>query len=59
MHREEKVGACLIQHKVRPELKQWIEEQAKAQERSQGWIANKMLEESYARAQQQTQGAAA
>lgn len=43
----------LIQHKVRAELKRWIEDQAKAQERSQGWIANKMLEESFARAQEQ------
>lgn len=44
-----------IQHKVRPEVKRWIEDQAKAQERSQGWIANKLLEEAYTRAQQ-TQG---
>lgn len=43
----------LIQHKVRPEVKRWIEDQAKAQERSQGWIANKLLEDGYARAQQQ------
>jgi hypothetical protein len=42
----------LIQHKIKPEVKQWIEQQAKEQERPQGWIANKILEEAYARAQQ-------
>ena len=51
----EKVG--LIQHKVKPEIKRWIESQAKEQERSQGWIANKLLEEAYAKSHQQTQGA--
>jgi hypothetical protein len=43
----------LIQHKLRPEVKQWIERQAKEQERSQGWIANKIMEDAYTRAQQQ------
>lgn len=51
-----KVG--LIQHKVRPEIKRWIESQAKEQERSQGWIANKLLEDAYAKSKQQVQGAA-
>lgn len=49
----------LIQHKVKPEIKRWIEKLAKEQERSQGWIANKILEDAYAKAQQQTQGATA
>ncbi|WP_028605529.1 hypothetical protein [Ottowia thiooxydans] len=43
----------LIQHRIRAEIKQWIEQEAKAQERSQGWIANKILEDAYARALQQ------
>lgn len=53
---QEKPG--LIQHKVRPEVKRWIESQAKEQERSQGWIANKLLEEAYAKSLQQAQGVA-
>lgn len=40
----------LIQHKVKPEVKQWIEQQAKEQERPQGWIANKILEDAFKRA---------
>lgn len=50
------VPAMLIQHKVKPEIKRWIEDQAKAQERSQGWIANKILSDAYTKAQQQAQG---
>lgn len=46
----------LIQHKVRPEIKAWIEKEAKAQERSQTWFVNKLVEDAYARAQQQPQG---
>lgn len=46
----------LIQHKVKPEVKRWIEAQAREQERSQGWIANKLLEDAYAKAQQQPKG---
>lgn len=42
----------LIQHKVRPEVKEWIEKEAKAQERSQTWFMNKLVEDAYARAQQ-------
>ena len=40
---------ALIQHKVRPVVKQWIEERAKAQDRSQAWFVNKVLEDAYAR----------
>lgn len=58
MKQEGKDIPCLIQHKVRPEIKRWIESQAKEQERSQGWIANKLLEEAYAKSQQQAQGVA-
>lgn len=39
-----------IQHKVRPEVKAWIVQQAAANERSQGWIANRILEDAYTRA---------
>lgn len=42
----------LIQHKVRPEIKQWIEAQAREQERSQAWFVNKLVEDAFARAQQ-------
>jgi hypothetical protein len=35
---------------VRPELKAWIAQMAKEQERSQGWITNRLLEEAFARA---------
>lgn len=43
----------LIQHKVRPEVKQWIEAQAKAQERSQAWFVNKLVEDAFQRGQKQ------
>lgn len=53
-----------LQHKVRPEVKAWIEEEAKAQERSQTWFVNKLVEDAYSRAKpanltssQQPQGA--
>ncbi len=45
---------ALIQHKVKPEVKAWISQLAKEQERSQGWIANRILEEAYTKAQQPT-----
>ena len=41
-----------LQHKVRPEVKAWIEKEAKAQDRSQAWFINKLVEDAYARAQQ-------
>lgn len=41
-----------LQHKVRPEVKAWIEREAKALERSQTWFINKLVEDAYARAQQ-------
>lgn len=44
---------ALIQHKVRPEVKQWIEAQAKAQERSQAWFVNKLVEDAFQRDQKQ------
>ncbi|MFC4925000.1 hypothetical protein [Delftia deserti] len=48
-----------IQHKVRPEVKAWIVQQAADQERSQGWIANRILEDAYARSiSQPAKGAA-
>lgn len=53
METKVKGSPSLIQHKVKPEIKRWIESQAKDQERSQGWIANKILEEAYAKAQEQ------
>ncbi|MFY3681796.1 hypothetical protein ACOTD7_19305 [Achromobacter xylosoxidans] len=37
----------LIQHKLRPEVKKWIEATAKEQERSQAWILNRIVEEAY------------
>lgn len=40
----------LIQHKVRPEVKQWIEREARKQERSQAWFVSKLVEDAYARA---------
>lgn len=39
-----------LQHKVRPEVKAWIEQEAKAQERSQTWFVNKLVEDAYSRA---------
>lgn len=45
----------LIQHKVRPEVKQWIEATAKEQERSQAWILNRIVEEAYERSRRQPQ----
>lgn len=46
-----------LQHKLRPVVKEWIEKEAKAQERSQAWVLNKLVEDAYARAQPQPQGA--
>jgi hypothetical protein len=56
MDEGKKAKPGLIQHKLRPEIKQWIEEQAKGQERSQAWVVNKIVEDAYTRAQQQAQG---
>lgn len=53
---KEKAG--WLQHRVRPEVKAWIEKEAKAIERSQTWFVNKLVEDAYARAQQ-PQGAQA
>ena len=39
----------LIQHKVRPEVKRWIELQAKEQERSQAWVLNRIVEDAFAK----------
>ena len=47
---------ALIQHQVRPEVHQWIKEEARKLERSQRWFVNKLVEDAYARAGQ-TQGA--
>lgn len=46
-----------LQHKVRPEVKAWIEREAKAQDRSQSWFVNKLVEDAFARAQRQPEGA--
>ena len=51
MSKQQMVRPGLIQHKVRPEVKQWIEAQAKAQDRSQAWFVNKLVEDAYAQAQ--------
>lgn len=48
----------LIQHKVRPEVKQWIKKEAEAQERSQAWFVNKLIEDAYGRHQQAAKEAA-
>lgn len=37
----------LIQISVSPEVKRWIEQQAKADDRSQAWLINKILEDAY------------
>lgn len=58
MNEKKEAKTALIQHKLRPEVKQWIERQAKEQERSQGWIANKIMEDAFAKAKQ-PQGVAA
>lgn len=46
------VKAGLIQHKIRPPVKRWIEEQAKAQDRSQAWFVSKIVEDAFMRHQQ-------
>lgn len=45
----------LIQHQLRPEVHAWIKEEARKQERSQRWLVNKLIEDAYARSQQQAQ----
>ena len=47
-----KEKTCWLQHKVRPEVKAWIEREAKAVERSQTWFINRLVEDAYVRAQQ-------
>lgn len=47
-----------LQHKVRREVKDWIEQEAKAQERSQTWVVSKLVEDAFARAKAQTQSQA-
>ena len=49
---EDKGKPAYLQHKVRPEVKAWIEREAKAIERSQTWFINRLIEDAYARAQQ-------
>lgn len=51
MHKEP-VKPGHLQHKVRPEVKAWIEQEAKAQERSQAWLLNKIIEDAFSRAHQ-------
>lgn len=46
----------LIQHQVRPEVKEWIEAEARKQERSQRWFVNRLIEDAYRASKQ---GAAA
>ena len=47
-----------IQHKLRAEVKQWIEREARALERSQAWFLNKLIEDAFAAANRK-QGVAA
>lgn len=42
----------LIQHQVRPEVKEWIEEEARKQERSQRWFVSRLIENAYKAAKQ-------
>lgn len=42
----------LIQHQVRPEVKEWIEKEARKQERSQRWFVNRLVEDAYKAAKQ-------
>jgi hypothetical protein len=44
---EEKPG--LVQHKLRPEVKRWLEQYAREQERSQKWVLNKIVEDAFAK----------
>lgn len=48
---------ALIQHQLRPEVHAWVKEEARKQDRSQRWFVNKLMEDAYARSQQQPQGA--
>lgn len=41
-----------VQVRLKPELHQWVHQQAKTQERSANWIINKVLEQASARSQQ-------
>lgn len=45
----------LIQHKVRPEVKKWIEAQAEKLDRSQAWVLNRIVEDAFRRAQEARQ----
>jgi len=47
---EAKIRPGLIQHEVRPEVKHWIEEEARKQERSQRWFVSKLVEDAFAKA---------
>lgn len=48
---ELKTKPGLIQHEVRPEVKRWIEEEARKLERSQRWFVSKLVEDAFARSQ--------
>ena len=54
----QKQKPSFLQHKVRPEVKQWIEDKSKSLERSQAWFLNKLVEDAYAEAMKH-QGVAA
>ncbi|MBB6579587.1 hypothetical protein HNP33_003701 [Comamonas odontotermitis] len=55
----DKEKPCFIQHKVRKEVKDWIEAEATRRDRSQAWFLNHLIEGAFARATTQPQGAAA
>lgn len=47
-----------VQVRLKPELHEWLHDQAQAQERSANWVINKLIEEARANAKQ-TKGAQA
>lgn len=36
-----------LQHKIRPEVKRWLESESARLERSQAWVLNKIVEDAY------------
>lgn len=48
-----------VQVRLKPELHEWVHQQAVAQERSGNWVINRVIELAREKAEQQAQGAQA
>lgn len=57
MSQKTKEPLVAVSYRIRLEMRTWLSmEAAQKHDRSTNWLVNKILEEAYAKAQQQTQG---